>query len=125
MKRVKDIMSSPVLQVEANTTLQETCRLMLEKGVGSVVVTDNGTPRGIFTDRDAVKAIASGASPMDEIRVVATMGELETINEEADIKLAAKVMSERKIRHLPVVNGEGEIVGMVTVTDLSMEIKDL
>jgi len=53
------------------------------------------------------------------------MGELETINEEADIKLAAKVMSERKIRHLPVVNGEGEIVGMVTVTDLSMEIKDL
>jgi CBS domain-containing protein len=118
-------MSSPVLQVEANTTLQETCRLMLEKGVGSVVVTDNGTPRGIFTDRDAVKAIASGASPMDEIRVVATMGELETINEEADIKLAAKVMSERKIRHLPVVNGEGEIVGMVTVTDLSMEIKDL
>ncbi|AWS00184.1 CBS domain-containing protein [Metallosphaera hakonensis] len=125
MKRVKDVMSSPVLQVEANTTLQETCKLMLEKGVGSVVVTENGVPRGIFTDRDAVKAIASGASAMDELRTVATMRDLMTVEEDVDIVQVAKLMAEKKIRHLPVKNKEGELVGMVSVTDLSQELKEM
>lgn len=125
MKRVKDVMSSPVFQVEANTTLQETCKLMLEKGVGSVIVTDNGKPKGIFTDRDAVRAIANGASAMDELRTVATMRDLVTVNEEVDIIQAAKLMAEKKIRHLPVTNNEGEIVGMVSVTDLSAELKEM
>ncbi|ABP95631.1 MULTISPECIES: CBS domain-containing protein [Metallosphaera] len=125
MKRVKDIMSSPVFQVEANTTLQETCKLMLEKGVGSVIVTDNGEPKGIFTDRDAVRAIANGASAMDELRTVATMHDLVTVNEEVDIIQAAKLMAEKKIRHLPVTNSNGEIVGMISVTDLSAELKEM
>ncbi|MEL9970046.1 MAG: CBS domain-containing protein [Metallosphaera sp.] len=124
MKRVKDVMNVPVFQVEANTTLQETCKLMMEKGVGSVVVTDKGVPRGIFTDRDAVKAIANGASALDELRTVATMGDLVTVDEDLEITKAAKLMSDRKIRHLPVKNKEGEIVGMVSVTDLSAELKE-
>jgi Predicted signal-transduction protein containing cAMP-binding and CBS domains len=55
MKTVKNYMSSPVFQVEANTSIQEVCKLMMERGVGSVIITENGVPKGIFTDRDAVK----------------------------------------------------------------------
>ncbi|QKQ99137.1 CBS domain-containing protein [Metallosphaera tengchongensis] len=125
MKRVKDVMSSPVFQVEVNTTLQETCKLMLEKGVSSVVVTESGTPKGIFTERDAVRAIANGSSAMDELRTVATMRELITVNEDTDIVQAAKIMAEKKIRHLPVMNKDGEVVGMISVSDISQELKEI
>ncbi|MEW9491512.1 MAG: CBS domain-containing protein, partial [Candidatus Aramenus sulfurataquae] len=73
MPKVKDYMSSPIFQVEANTSIQEVCKLMVERGVGSVLVTEQGQPKGIFTDRDAIKAFAMGLSPSDEVRLASTM----------------------------------------------------
>ncbi len=53
------------------------------------------------------------------------MHDLVTVNEEVDIIQAAKLMAEKKIRHLPVTNSNGEIVGMISVTDLSAELKEM
>jgi FOG: CBS domain len=74
MKKVKDYMSSPVLIVDENTSLQEVAKLLMERGFGSVLVAVNGEPKGIFTDRDALKALAMGLGPNDPVRLVATMG---------------------------------------------------
>ncbi|AKA74280.1 CBS domain-containing protein [Saccharolobus solfataricus] len=118
LKRVKDFMSTPVFQVEANTSLQEVCKLMLERGVGSVVVTEQGIPKGIFTDRDAVKAIATSLSSSDEVRLAATMGNLIIVDEDIDVFEALKIMAANKIRHLPVKNKDGNIIGMFSITDV-------
>jgi CBS domain-containing protein len=118
LKRIKDFISTPVFQVEANTSLQEVCKLMLERGVGSVVVTEQGVPRGIFTDRDAIKAIAAGLSSSDEVRLAATMGNLIIIDEDTDVFEALKIMAANKIRHLPVKNKNGNIIGMFSITDV-------
>ena len=118
MKKVKDYMSSPILMVDANTSLQEVTKLMMERGYGSVLISEGGEPKGIFTDRDAVKAIAMGLSPSDPVRLAATMGNLIVVDEDTDVFQAAEIMSKNKIRHLPVKNKEGVIVGMFSITDL-------
>lgn len=125
MRTVKDYMTTPVFQVEANTSLQEVCKLMLERGIGSVLVTENGVPKGIFTDRDAVKAIAMGFSPSDEVRVAATMGNLIVVDLNTDIVEAVSIMTKNKIRHLPVKDSEGNIVGILSIVDASRAIQDI
>ncbi|WP_338601950.1 CBS domain-containing protein [Sulfolobus tengchongensis] len=117
-KPIKDFMTTPVFQVEANTSLQEVCKLMLERGVGSVIVTEQGTPKGIFTDRDAVKAIAMGLSSTDEVRLASTMGNLVVVDENTDVFEALKIMASNKIRHLPVKDKNGNIIGMFAITDV-------
>jgi Predicted signal-transduction protein containing cAMP-binding and CBS domains len=98
---------------------------MLERGIGSVLVTENGVPKGIFTDRDAVKAIASGFSPSDEVRVAATMGNLIIVDLNTDIVEAVSIMTKNKIRHLPVKDSEGNIVGILSIVDASKAIQDI
>ncbi len=110
-------MSTPVFQVEGNTSLQEVCKLMLERGVGSVIVTEQGIPKGIFTDRDAVRAIAMGMNSNDEVRLVSTMGNLIVVDEDTDVFEALKIMAMNKIRHLPVKDKNGNIIGMFAITD--------
>ncbi|MGC9105009.1 MAG: CBS domain-containing protein [Thermoprotei archaeon] len=118
MKKVRDYMSSPVLMVDANTSLQEVAKLLVERGFGSVLVVVDGEPKGIFTDRDALKALAQGLGPNDPVRLAATMGNLITVDEDTDVFAAAEIMTKNKIRHLPVRNKEGVIVGMFSITDL-------
>lgn len=125
MKTIKNYMSTPVFQVEANTSIQEVCKLMMERGVGSVIVTEGGEPKGIFTDRDAVKAFAMGLNPNDEVRLAATMGNLITVDEDTDVFVAIDIMTKNKIRHLPVKNKEGQIVGMFAITDISKALHDI
>ncbi|MCI2414500.1 MAG: CBS domain-containing protein [Candidatus Aramenus sp.] len=125
MAKVKDYMSSPIFQVEANTSIQEVCKLMVERGVGSVLVTEQGQPKGIFTDRDAVRAFAMGFSPSDEVRLVSTMGNLEVIDMDDDVLKAIEIMTKKKIRHLPVKDDEGNIIGMLSILDASRAMSDL
>ncbi|MBW9140155.1 MAG: CBS domain-containing protein [Candidatus Aramenus sp.] len=125
MPKVKDYMSSPIFQVEANTSIQEVCKLMVERGVGSVLVTEQGQPKGIFTDRDAVKAFATGLSPSDEVRLASTMDHLEVIHMDDDVLKAIEIMTKRKIRHLPVKDDEGNIIGMLSILDASKAMSDL
>lgn len=125
MKAVKNYMATPVFQVEANTSIQEVCKLMMEKGVGSVIVTENGEPKGIFTDRDAVKAFSMGLSATDEVRLASTMGNLKTVDEDTDVFVAIDIMTKNKIRHLPVKNKDGQIVGMFAITDISKALHDV
>ncbi|MBP1357859.1 MAG: CBS domain-containing protein [Sulfolobus sp.] len=125
MKAVKNYMSSPIFQVESNTAIEEVCKLMMEKGVGSVIVSENGEPKGIFTDRDAVKAFSMGLNPNDAVRLASTMGNLIAVDEDTDVFQAIDIMTKNKIRHLPVRNKEGRIIGMFAITDISKALHDV
>ena len=125
MVSVKEYMTTPVFQVESNTSLQEVCKLMMERGVGSVIVTENGEPKGIFTDKDAVKALAQGFSPSDDVKLASTWGDLEIVDLNTDVMVAIQTMTKRKIRHLPVKDSEGKIIGMFSIMDASKAVQDL
>jgi CBS domain-containing protein len=114
-------MSSNVVSLDISNTVADAAALMTEKRVGSVIVTKQGRPFGIITERDLVRGLAK----TEEVYFRATLLEsfashpLITTKPTTTVEQAAEVMFKNKIRRLPIVNESGIGVGIVTVTDLA------
>ena len=114
---IVDVMSARVVQVEPSATVREAARRMTEEGVGSVAVCDGSRLAGIFTERDVLRLAAAGTD-LDSTSVEDEMTRsLVTVSAEDDIVAAARLMGERRIRHLPVVQGEN-LLGVVGIRDV-------
>jgi len=110
-------MSTRLVHVEPEATALEAIRRMAEAGVGSVAVCDGSRLVGIFTERDVLR-LAGEAAALDEVRVSDAMTrDVTTISADADLVSAARLMGERRIRHLPVVEGEN-LLGMIGIRDV-------
>ncbi|HET7453592.1 MAG TPA: CBS and ACT domain-containing protein [Thermoanaerobaculia bacterium] len=117
---VRDIMSSPVAAVSPDTTLEDCYRAMRERDIRHLVVRDGDRVLGVVTDRDlrlatsvlAPRPFAPG-SRVDSVMV----RDPETARPEDPVEDAARVMRERKIGCLPVIEA-GRAVGIVTSIDL-------
>ncbi len=115
--QIKDVMTKALTSVDPATSLSQVSKIMEQGGMGSILVKKDGVPSGIITDRDfAIKIAAYGVSMDTPVEKIATFP-LETINSNDSILNAAKVMSEKKIRKLAVVEEE-KVVGIITSTDL-------
>ena len=116
MPAVKDIMTKNVVTIDVNQTAFEAAELMSSKGIGCLVVTDNAVPVGIVTERDFVKRIVATRCSFD-VKLSEIMSKtLITVDPDASIKEAARLMSSNKIRRLPVLKGK-TLVGIVVATD--------
>ena len=114
---VKEVMTRALVSVDPATTLLQISKMMEQGGMGSILVKQNGAPSGIITDRDfAIKVAAKGLSLETPVEKIATFP-LLTIISDSSLLDAAKLMSEKKIRKLAVVES-GKIVGIITSTDL-------
>jgi len=114
---VKEVMTRALVSVDPSTNLSQISKMMEQGGMGSILVKRDGSPSGIITDRDfAIKVAAKGLSLDTPVEKIATFP-LVTISIDDSILDAAKVMSDKKIRKLAVVEG-GKIVGIITSTDL-------
>jgi len=114
---VKDVMTKALISVDPVTTLYQISKMMEQGGMGSILVKKDGIPSGIITDRDfAVKIAAHSVSMDSPVEKIASFP-LITINSTDSILDAAKIMSDKKIRKLGVIE-EGKVVGIITSTDL-------
>jgi len=114
---VKEVMTKALVSVDPSTKLSQISKMMEQGGMGSILVKRNGNPSGIITDRDfAIKVAAKGLSLDTSVEKIATFP-LLTISFDDSLLAAAKVMSDKKVRKLVVVEG-GKVVGIVTSTDL-------
>src|SRR4051812_31242947 len=118
--KVSDVMTTEVETVQMNSTLEEVASIMKVEDVGAVPVVDEDDDLvGIITDRDiVVRCVAEGKDPAETNVEDVLSHELETIEPDADVEEAARVMSDRQIRRLPVCQ-DGELVGMVSIGDLA------
>ena len=114
---IGDVMRTRVVTVSADDSARLAVLRMLEESVGSVAVCDGGALVGIFTERD-VLMLAGEGTDLDDVRVgdVMTRDPL-TVQADTAIVDAARLMGERRIRHLPVVQGE-HLLGMIGIRDL-------
>jgi CBS domain-containing protein len=113
-----ELMTEDVLTVAPEDTIGEAAQKMVERGVGSVVVSDFGRTIGIFTERDMLKAVADRVHS-SEARVREWMtAEPVTVTRETDPAEAAQIMLERGFRHLPVMEGE-RTVGIISIRDVA------
>ena len=120
---VRDVMTKALISVDPTTTLFQISKMMEQGGMGSILVKKDGIPSGIITDRDfAIKIAAHGVSMNTPVEKIASFP-LTTINSTDSILDAAKVMSHKKIRKLVVVE-EGNVVGIITSTDLVNKLQN-
>ena len=123
---VKNILSrkgNDVVSISPNCTLLETARVLRENKIGAILACEtDGKMCGVISERDIVIAIArSGGSVLDnKVSSVMTTG-VYTCKAEDTIKQVMEVMTSRRIRHLPVVDDEGSILGMISIGDVVKE----
>ena len=120
-----------VVVVEKTESVQTAVDLMRSHHVGDVVVVekrdDRSKPVGILTDRDIVLEILAEHVDLASVNIGDVMSsELHTVREDTKFIDAIKVMRKNGIRRLPVVNGRGDLVGILTVDDvLSLLLEQL
>ena len=116
--RVIDYIRRPPVTVKPQVPVRDAVKLMFENSIGSIVVVDeSGRPIGIFTERDLLRIVAQGRSLDEPIGDVMTRDPI-TIKGDEDIVKAALIMSERRIRHLPVVDENGVLLGVISIRDV-------
>lgn len=111
--------SVDLVSVAPDDTVQEAVARMNARKLGSVVVLAEGALRGIFTERDVLtRVVAAGRDPKTtRIHEVMTAGPL-TVSPDDTIEEVMKLISERRVRHLPVIE-EGRIVGLISMGDIT------
>ncbi len=118
--KLKDIMSVDIAKVNSNDSIEKVAQLMKQHNIGSVPVCKNNSVVGIVTDRDiAIRSVASGKTTQQTVNEVMTQNPI-TGNPDMDVHDAAKIMGQKQIRRLPVVDNNS-LVGMVSLGDISVE----
>ncbi|MDH7508205.1 MAG: CBS domain-containing protein [Methanomassiliicoccales archaeon] len=116
---VRDFMTRKKEVVSSNDSVISAIELMVENDVGSVVVVDDDRVVGIFTERDLLRRYLQGQSKLLYMTVAEVMSTpVITIKPDDKLSDAFKIMGERNIRHLPVVDDDGGLVGYLTWKDM-------
>jgi len=122
---VKEIMTSNVEVISPGDTLEQAARRMSELDIGPLPVCEGRRVLGMLTDRDiTVRATAAGCDP--KTTLVGDTMSLEVIGcyEDQDVREAARLMTEKQVRRLLVLNRSGELVGIVSLGDLATQADD-
>jgi len=118
VKHLLDTKPSRVISVSENISVLDALKVMTEKNISAVLVMENDQLRGIFTERDyARKIILQGKASKDTLIKEAMTPNPITISPADNIDFCMELMTERHIRHLPVV-ANGEVKGMVSIGDV-------
>ena len=123
--RIDQLMTGEVVSADGQESLAAVATLMRDRGVGSVVVLDDGRPVAIITDRDVAIAVAADGVGTDQpVRPYAAQP-LVTGHSEMDVEEAAAAMVQNRVRRLPILDGDESLVGIVTLDDLAVRAGDL
>ena len=116
---VRDIMTVNVKTAHTDAAIIEVIRKMTKFEVGSIVVIDSAKrPVGIVTERDILRRVVEPRLPVDIVRALEIMSSpLISVSPDLSVEQAAKLMSDKRIKKLPVVEGN-KLVGIVTSMDL-------
>lgn len=119
MTEISKIMNKAFI-VDDNVTLKGAAKMMSDKNIGSLLIVKEGKIKGIITERDILKNISKLNSKVSLVMSKKVI----TIEGEEKIEEAIRVMSENKIKRLPVMKG-GKLAGIITATDIIAHAKEI
>jgi len=120
---VRQIMRT-IVSIDSKAKVKDAARLMVEKGIGSLIANRDGLPFGIVTERDLMERIAAEGVDPNKTTVSEVMtAPLTTVDAGSTIIDAARRMVEKRVKRL-VVTDQDKIVGIVTQTDLVSHMTD-
>ena len=120
--RISDVLrvkGTQVVTVTPDTTVRQLLAVLAEHGIGAVVVSADGTSvGGIASERDIARALAKrGAAVMSEPVTAIYTAEVYTVTPDTSLEDVMRMMTERRVRHAPVVAGSG-LLGIVSIGDV-------
>lgn len=113
---------SNVFTISPDATVYEALELMAEKDIGALVVTNNGEVVGIFSERDyARKVILKGKSSMNTSVGELMVDQVYYVSPDNTIEDCMSIMTEKHVRHLPVLK-DNELIGLVSIGDVVNQV---
>jgi CBS domain-containing protein len=122
--RCSEIMTKNVRTAGPDTPLREVAVLMRDGDMGAVPVVDDGKLIGIVTDRDiVVRAVSEGKTADTPVRHAMT-AELFTVSPDDFVFEAVRLMGDKQVRRIPVINNDGSLAGIIAMADVALEMED-
>lgn len=120
--RIRDILrvkGNDVVTISSDHMVMGAIKVLVEHDIGAVVVEDHDEIRGIFTERDVLRLAAAGATVLRDTRVSDVMATEVVVGVEDDeVDYVMEIMTRNRIRHLPIVDEEGALAGLVSIGDV-------
>ena len=125
MQMLKDLMSRDVKVINPDMTIGEAAKKMRHGDFGMLPVGEDDRMIGTISDRDiAIRAVAEGKDADTKVREVMSEG-IAWVYEDESVEQAATIMSERRVRRLPVVNRNKRLVGIVALGVFAVESSEI
>jgi CBS domain-containing protein len=122
---VRDIARDEVVTTQPSASVADVAATMRDENVGCIVVTEDGRPTGVVTDRDvALRVVADGESPDSMTASDVMTADPATIPTDAGVFELTEAMSSAAVRRMPVVDDERNLAGIVTLDDLNRLLVD-
>ena len=119
MLKVKDVMVTNVVTVDVNVNVKKAVERMNAQVIGCLVVLEKGHYAGMLTERDVLARIVAEARNPEKVFVGQVMSKpLTVVDPETSLEEAIKLMLEKKVKKLPVIENE-KLVGLITMTDIA------
>jgi CBS domain-containing protein len=122
--RVSEIMTKNVRTAASGTTLREAAAIMRDGDMGAVPVVDEGKLIGIVTDRDIVVRAVSEGKSADSPVAEAMTSELFTVSPDEFVFEAVRLMGDKQVRRIPVINSDGSLAGIIAMADIALQMED-
>ncbi|MBX3289026.1 MAG: CBS domain-containing protein [Acidobacteria bacterium] len=123
-RRCREIMTAVVRTASPGDPLNLVSAMMRDGDMGSVPIVDGEKLIGIITDRDiVVRAVADGKTPDTPVSEVMTT-EIFSVRPDAFVFEAIRLMGDRQIRRVPVVDEDGRLAGIIAMADIALETED-
>jgi CBS domain-containing protein len=121
--QVREIMTTNPACCTADASLEEVAKAMVEHDCGEIPIIRSSSDKsllGVVTDRDIVcRLVAQGINPVDEAAEACMTSPVVSVRESTPLEDCAKLMEDKQIRRVPVVNGGGMICGIVSQADIA------
>jgi CBS domain-containing protein len=115
---MRDLMVTKVITTKKDSTVEEAVKLMNKHEIGCLIVTENDRPIGILTERDLLKRILARSKDLKRMMVDEVMSTpLISVEPNVQVGDASRLMFQKNIKKMPIVK-EGELLGLVTLTDI-------
>lgn len=115
---ISEVARGEVVTAERDESIESIVETMAEKNVGSVVIVEDDSPVGIVTDREITLALQSTPDVIEQTADDLVEEDLEVATTDMDAFEVLEAMREKSVRRIPVVDDDGELVGIVTLDDV-------
>ena len=122
--RCREIMTKTVRTATSEMSVREVAAIMRYGDMGAVPVVDDGRLIGIVTDRDIVVRVVAEGKGTETLISEAMTTELFTVGPDDFVFEAIRLMGDKQVRRIPVINDNGELAGIIAMADVALETED-